>query len=218
MNNNKWSSKRKRGISIPVGKNILFVYCGKCTKPNYFSAVFNDISNNFFIKSHGQTRIVYNELIDAVDPLNMAKDLKRIISEAHFDEVFVVFDKDDFLKDNFDNAIESINKLNKKTNTTFIPLWSNQCVELWFILHFEFCQQACHWDDYYPKLTSYLKKKYKKNNPKILEDIYSNKGSLKNAIKNAKKLLEIHKDASYSNKWPATNVVAFFENYKDFIN
>lgn len=216
---NSWSSKRGHGISIPVGKNVLFIYCGECTEPQYFSSVFKLIAKIFLEKSHGQTRLDYDDTIDAVDPLNMARDIKSIIESKNkfYDEVWVVFDKDSFMKDNFDNAIHSIMSMNKSSRTSFVPLWSNQCIELWFILHFEFLQSAQFRADYYPKLEKYLHKKYLKNNPNILTDIFNSKGSLESACKNAEKLLEIHKDDSYSNKWPATNVVELFKKYKNYL-
>lgn len=215
MKNNKWSSKRKSGISIPVGKSVLFIYCGKCTEPSYFSSLFRMISDEFLLKSHGQTKLEYDDVVDAVDPLKMANDIKRIIKAKNksYDEVWVVFDKDSFMNDNFDNAIHCIENMNKNSKTSFKALWSNQCIELWFILHFEFLQSSLNRQDYYPKLEKHLNKKYQKNNPSIFDDILEAKGSLSFAYKNAVKLLDIHKDKSYSNKWPATNIVELFNAY-----
>ena len=47
--------------------------------------------------------------------------------------------------------------------------------------------------------------------------LLDNGGKIDVAMKNAYKLLENSKDLSYSDKWPATNVVEFFEEYKDYI-
>ena len=49
-----------------------------------------------------------------------------------YGKVFVVFDKDDFTPNAFNKAIE------KCENNGYIALWSNECIELWFLLHFNY--------------------------------------------------------------------------------
>lgn len=220
MKRTKWSSKRTKGFSLRVSKNVLMVCCGKKTEPLYFGKALQNISSAFYKKSKGQTTINYKVEVEACDPLNMAKNVATILknSVTKYDEVWVVFDKDDFEKDNFDNAIHSIISMNKKNKPTrYIPLWSNQCIELWFLLHFEYLHSALHRSDYFPKLTKYFHKEYKKNDSELFNVLLDNGGKINVAIKNANKLLMNGDGMSYSEKWPATNVVEFFEEYLSYL-
>ena len=220
MKRTKWSSKRTKGLSIPVSRRMLMLCCGKKTEPLYFGKALEKISSVFFNKSRGQTTIKYNLETVAYDPLNMAKSVESVLKSFGyiFDEVWVVFDKDDFKKDNFDNAIKSILGMNKKNKTSrFISLWSNQCIELWFLLHFEYLQSSLHRSDYYPKLTKYIHREYKKNDSELFNVLLNNGGKIDVAMKNAYKLLMNSEGLSYSDKWPATNIVEFFEEYKDYL-
>ena len=220
MKRTKWSSKRTKGFSLPVSRKILMVCCGRKTEPLYFDGALRRISEIFFKKSRGQTSIEYKIETEACDPLNMAKSVAAISKEnkERYDEVWVVFDKDDFEKDNFDNAIHSILSMNKRNKPTrYIPLWSNQCIELWFLLHFEYLHSALHRNDYFPKLTKYIHKEYKKNDRELFNVLLDNGGKIELAMKNAIKLLQNSEELSYSEKWPATNVVKFFEEYIEYI-
>ena len=220
MKRTKWSSKRTKGFSLHVSKNVLMICCGKKTEPLYFDKVLQKISDAFYKKSKGQTTIGYKIEIEACDPLNMAKSVSTILKNSgiKYDEVWVTFDKDDFEKDNFDNAIHSIVSMNKKNKPTrYIPLWSNQCIELWFLLHFEYLHSALHRNDYFPKLTKYIHKEYKKNDSELFNVLLENGGKIDVAMKNAYKLLKNSESMSYSEKWPATNVVEFFKEYVNYL-
>lgn len=48
-----------------------------------------------------------------------------------FDQVWVLFDKDSFKADEFDNAIRSGEAKGYRV------AWSNECFELWYLLHFQ---------------------------------------------------------------------------------
>ena len=75
--------------------------------------------------------------------------------------VQVLFDKDNFKPDNFNNAIAKVKCLTNST-TTYHALWSNQCFELWLLLNFINMQSAINKEAYIEKLEVYLKEKYKK--------------------------------------------------------
>ena len=54
------------------------------------------------------------------------------VINPHFDEIWVVFDLDDFKEDDFDNAIYMANGMNRCH-----AAWSNECFEYWYLLHFD---------------------------------------------------------------------------------
>ena len=82
MKRTKWSSKRTKGFSLQVSKNVLMVCCGRKTEPLYFGKALENISNTFFRKSKGQTTIKYKVEIEACDPLNMAKSVAAILKSS----------------------------------------------------------------------------------------------------------------------------------------
>lgn len=221
--NGNWDNKRRNRNPIPIGKAILMIYCGKCTEPEYFGDALKTIKENKEKASRGITKFIYKEKPLPVDPKSMAESVVSIMKSfgLPFDEVYVVFDKDSFKDDNFDNAVMMINNLNTSKDyhsTSFIPLWSNQCIELWFILHFEYLQSKNERADYFDKLKELLnlKHKYRKNTKGIYAKVSSSRTKINDAIRNANKLLILHKDeSSFANKFPATNVVEFFKKYKD---
>ena len=221
--NNDWDYDRKKKKAIPEGKNILLIYCGQCTEPNYFHEALKIIKENFKKKSSNITDFTYEEEVIAKDPKNMAKSVQKVVKgyDKVFDEVYVVFEKDSFKNDNFDNAIHIVESLNQNRNQTdYISLWSNQCIELWFILHFEYLQSRSDRKDYFVKLKKHLhlNHKYGKNNPDIYKLVSNPLSRIDYAILNANKLFAMSKDeTSYSKKFPATNIVYFFIKYRKYL-
>jgi len=124
--------------------------------------------------------------------LSLVKKAIYLIEKEDFnykiDEKWVVFDKDDFKSDQFDNAIS------KAEQNGFKVGWSNECFELWYLLHFEKFNNNCDSrKEYYQKLTQHLKTQcpdskihnYEKDGKSI--DLYEFLKPFQNkAIKNAK--------------------------------
>lgn len=67
-------------------------------------------------------------LIDKVP--DVLKKQRRESGHEHFDEIWVFFDLDNAHKDTFDNAIKS------GEARKYHVAWSNECFELWYLLHF----------------------------------------------------------------------------------
>lgn len=71
--------------------------------------------------------------------------------KSEYDQIWVVFDKDDFPSDDFNQAVFMAERLG------FGVAYSNQAFEYWLILHFEDHQGGgMHRDDYHDKLNEYL--------------------------------------------------------------
>ena len=72
-----------------------------------------------------------------------------------YKHVWVVYDTDDFPADHINKTAELC--VSESTEeTTYHAIWSNQCIELWFLLHFSFMQSDLHRTSYWPKLTEML--------------------------------------------------------------
>mgnify|MGYP001851916865 CR=1 FL=1 len=176
--------------------------------------------------------IIHKYFIDKLKPVNIAKELnisksavtqvlqkdKRYVKEKNkskkIDHVWVLFDKDDFSDENFDFAIKKLEKYSNK-ETKYHVLWSNQCFELWLLLHFINLEASISRKDYIEKLRLYLGN-YSKTDKHIWGKILLKKGDIGFAIKNAKKIIDNTKLPSNNN--PGTKVYEIFEFYKKYLN
>ncbi|MDO5106086.1 RloB family protein [Capnocytophaga sp.] len=111
------SLKRPRATKI-VGKTFLIVCEGKNTEPNYFNHFRKP---TITIKTQGT----------GCNTISLVKEAEKYSKQESYDEVWCVFDKDDFLDNNFNQAI-----VNAETKN-FKVAYSNESFEYWFILHFE---------------------------------------------------------------------------------
>lgn len=118
---------------------ILIVCEGENTEPSYFSQFRLSTAT---IKSIGEG---YN----TISLVNRAVELAK---EKVYEQVWCVFDKDDFGVTDFNNAIVTAEAQN------FGIAYSNQAFEYWIILHFDDHQGGgMHRKDYGKKLNSLLK-------------------------------------------------------------
>jgi len=124
--------------------------------------------------------------------------------------VWLMYDKDDFPYDDFDNTQFSAE--DKNSNQEYHVAWSNECIELWFILHFQQLFSHIGREQYQAVLKEYFP--YRKN----LENIYDIlKDKTQVAIKYAKELYnEYPENTPPSKRAPATRVhelVVFLQKY-----
>jgi hypothetical protein len=189
---------------------IIYIFTeGEETEPNYFELKKKEIRNpNIKIKIKG---VGYNT-ISLVDYAN------GFISENHIEinrsysnyDCWVVFDKDDFGND-FDKAIKKAESLGLKV------AYSNECFELWFLLHFNFIDNAIGRKELIKKLDEEISKINGQNYQKNSKNIHALIKHLEeNAIRNAKKLLEVHKNEPLcSKKDPSTTVFLLVEGLNE---
>jgi len=174
---------------------------GKKTEPDYFNSIKNELRlNEIDINVKG----VGSNTMSLVD---WAIHRKEEDEDDGFDtEWWVVFDKDDHPL--FDQAIQ------KARSEGMSVAYSNECFELWFILHFQFLSTSIGREKYYEKLTKLLSQKYRKNS-----NIYSLiKDKEANAIQNAKKLEKQHdeeKNVVFSKRDPSTTVYILIEKLRE---
>lgn len=165
-----------RKLNTQSPRKVFRVYTeGKKTEPNYFGAIKDELRlSEIDIKVHGMG----DHTVSLVEWVIERKNEEDASLET---EWWVVFDKDDH-KD-FNRAIDLAESKN------IHAAYSNECFELWFILHFEFLQTSLGRNNFESKLTKLLGKKYGKNSSDIYELI---KDKENDAIRNAEKLEEMH--------------------------
>lgn len=148
-------------------------------------------------------------LVKSVDEIIAEIDEYRTSSIIPYGKIFVVFDKDSFSEKTFDEAITMCIK------NGYIPLWSNQAIEFWFLLHFNYIDGGMNRKFYPEKLNEFFKKaglnyRYKKNDSTIFSKLYTY-GSLEEAIKRASKIHSIHANDKPSSSESCTTIYKFFE-------
>lgn len=194
----------------------LIVCEGEKTEPNYFMGLRDKINSKY----KQSIRVEQQIEIDIQGTGRNTNDLVRYVEElinrspVYYGNVWVVFDKDDFTDNQFNSAIEQAKSKGYKV------AWSNEAIELWFILHFEFLQSAINRDEYIKKLSQKFRDlgygKYEKNIKNIF-DILTECGSIDKAIDRAKKLLKMHGDVPASKMKPATTVYQLVEELLQYI-
>lgn len=214
-----WDTGPRRSAGIPVSLNNLVLCCGEKTEKQYFEAVAEVIKRNY----PAVTGVNFDVRAEVADPLSMAGTAERMSrfspdSGRPYQHVWVVFDKDDFAADNFDNAVRKIESLNGGPGgVRFHALWSNECLELWFLLHFDYMDSAVPRKRYFSKLSENLRETYRKNDAGIAAKIYENGGRVRRATAAAERLRAAHGTAPPSASNPATNVQELFRYYEKYI-
>lgn len=182
------------------------IFCNGVTEALYFESYIEHIGidkNKIEVKSTGyNTRSLVelsNRLYGSIYPIN-----------HNYDRIFCVYDRDSF-KD-FDESV----RLGESYG--YDVIWSNECFELWFILHKNLLKAAQTRDQYFKELTNIFRKievlskdENYKDDGKTIENIFeivSCKigGNIRNAKRNSDKLYEENKHMSPSKQNPATKV------------
>lgn len=211
--------KRDREFKNPKANSFLIVTEGKRTEPLYFKGlaarIKEQIGGNVEVYEVPQIDIhgegcATNRLIEKTDEIVNK-------SKIRYRNIWVVFDKDDFI--DFDEAVA----IGKRKG--YDIAWSNQSFEYWLYLHFEYSESALHRDEWNKKLSEIFKKyqlgsgKYCKNDETIytLVDTYD---GVATAIKNAKRRMDKFDEqrdrpSSYD---PGTMVHRLVEQLKQFLD
>lgn len=210
----RFTERRKRLENVEKQKssNWLIVCEGKQTEPNYFEKAIEKINNGIDDKYKLKVKIIGKGM--NTKSLVKATELQVKIDKAScniipYGKIFVVFDKDSFEEKDFDDAIKMCE------DNGYIPLWSNQAIEFWFLLHFNYIYAKMDRNQYRHKLNNYFKNKglnykYKKNDEEIF-NLLCKYGSLNKARKNAKKISDEHKSDKPSLSESCTQVYKFFD-------
>lgn len=119
-------------------ERILIVCEGINTEPSYFEKFRLSSAT---IKTVGGLE----------NTISLVRSAQKLTQKDNYDQVWCVFDKDDFPDKDFNEAVMLAERLG------FGVAYSNQAFEYWLILHFEDHQGAAlHRDHYGDKLNAYL--------------------------------------------------------------
>ncbi len=176
------------------------IVCDGQTEPNYFR---NFRVTTLDVKAVGTGKNTLGVVDEAIK--------LRDNDDDHYDQVWCVFDKDDFSIYQFESAITKANANDMKV------AYSNQAFELWYLLHFEYINTAVDRKTYCDKLSKHLGSKYQKNSTDIYQKLLCYRDQ---AIKNAQRLLKEYNPSHPGRDDPSTRVhelvIALVENSKPF--
>lgn len=170
-------------------QRILIVCEGAKTEPSYFKAFPLTSAQVEVVGTGTNTRTVVDRAAEREAEARRKKD--------PFDQVWCVFDRDSFPKVRVNEAVEECKRRG------FRAAWSNEAFELWYLLHFEFCQHAASRKDYPRRLSPHLGVPYQKNDPDTYERL---KSKTDDAIRNATRLAALKANVPPADANPMTTV------------
>ncbi len=192
----------------------LIVTEGTETEPPYFRAMASIINRNYpdriNVKVEGKGDNTLNLYSKAKEQAKKSANGNR--------HVWIVYDTDDFPAAHIDETAR-LCESDSDDETTYHAIWSNQCVELWFLLHFSFLQSDLHRSKYWPKLTSILKSlgegEYRKNRDDMYRVLYPYMDA---AIANARKLEKMNAGKKPSQSAPGTMIHVLVEKLLPYLH
>lgn len=110
----------------------------------------------------------------------------------------MVFDRDSFPEENFNRAFELARTQNRIT-----PCWSNECFELWYLLHYHYRDTAIGRHEMWPVISKLIEEQYDKADDQLFDKL---EGRLETAIRNAKRLYYENSMAGTPTRNPSTRV------------
>ena len=186
---------KRRPYTRSLRQKFLIVCEGKRTEPNYFTS--------FRVRKDVKVQVI-GEGYNTLSLVERAIELER---EGKYDQAWVVFDRDDFPAQHFNEAISLAER-----NGIGVA-YSNQAFEIWYLLHFNYHDVATSRRLYKQMLTKRLGFEYQKNDPDMYTHLQMKQAD---AIRNAKKLLQTYTSPKPERDNPSTTVHRLVEALNKF--
>lgn len=214
-----WKKKRREAY-LEQKEFQYYIFCeGEQTEPLYF---------NGFKKMIEENPIYKDMVLIKIEPC--AAETMRVISKAELyvsehqikrGQIWCIYDKDSFPNKDFNGVVERVKSLNKQNeNLQYYAAWSNECIEIWFLLHFANYVSNNHRTEYIKFLNDKFKElkigKYKKNMSTIY-DILIEHGNPKLASRYAKKIIKENQGKSSAMIAPGTKVYELVEELAKYL-
>lgn len=191
----------------------LIVTEGIETEPNYLNGLKHHINRVFRERIHLE---ICGSGCNTTGVFDLAKKLAENNPNG-YKHVWVVYDTDDFPAEKI-NSVPALCKNQSTSECQYHAIWSNQCIELWFLLHFSYMHSNLHRYEYYEKLDTYFESmsfgKYSKNRQDIFNVLMP---YIDRAIDHAKKLETYNKGKTPSDAAPGTKMYELIEKLKPYI-
>ncbi|MFR5600836.1 MAG: RloB family protein [Lachnospiraceae bacterium] len=211
--NKSWMKDRRDKPKKMYPEYHLIVTEGTNTEPSYFGAI-RDIINSRY-----REKIRLDICGEGDNTIHLFRKARQNVKDSPnvYRHVWIVYDTDDFPGEHIDQVVE-LCKESSTEETEYHAVWSNQCVELWYLLHFGFMQSDLHRREYWPKLTECLQNigagEYEKGRKDMFHIL---RPFMDFAIVNAKKLELINRRKTPSKSAPGTKVHELVEKLKPYL-
>ena len=207
-----WNKPRRdKHIKMQLGHHLIITE-GEKTEPLYFDGLKKAVE-----RTNRTDRL--QTVGTGSHTTALIEIAKRQVRNAGypFEHVWLVYDKDDFPSGEFNRVIELCAEANTE-ETTYHAIWSNQCIELWYLLHFSYFHSDIHRDNYFPKLSDCLRKlgagPYEKNRDDMFEILRS---YIDTAILNSEKLEIDNCNKAPANCAPGTMMHVLIKFFKPYL-
>ena len=154
--------------AVSLRERLLIVCEGARTEPSYFRR----------FRLNGDVVGLGDHTLSLVQRAIALRD-----DDGAFTETWVVMDRDDFELGRFQQAVALANRERIRLAL------SHQAFELWYLLHFEYCDADLHRSTCTERLARYLGRPYLKNDPDMHAALLSRQGE---ALRNAERLRQSH--------------------------
>ena len=194
------------------------IFCeGAKTEPHYLREIVNLINKRCSEYAKSQ-RI---KLRDHIKIIGAGRSTTSLMSFAvdNVDRdtsiVWLVYDKDDFPEDQFDIMPTLAEKRSQSGETRYSIAWSNECFELWLLLHFIPLEAQISRDQYIKKLKDDYVPNYHKSMPDVFDQL---RNRVQTAIDHAIKLEEKYGEIPLSQRNPGTNMHELVKELMEYID
>ncbi len=168
---------REKGRKQPRPRKIrrILILCEDTKSSRDYFAQFPHDKSQVEIECEGTGMNTDSLMENAIERAEVAKR-----DGAPYERVWVVFDKDSFKQQNFNRAFDLARERKEIT-----PCWSNECFELWYLLHFHYRNTAIGRHEMWPEISGLMEERYDKADERLYAKMAE---KLETALKHAKKL------------------------------
>lgn len=215
----KWKKKRCQE-HLEMKQYRYYIFCeGQQTEPQYFAGFKRKIEENPIYKDMVLIEIEPCQA-ETMRVIGMAEEYVRK-NELNKGQIWCVYDKDSFPAERFNGVVERAEKLNKENpELQYHCAWSNECIEFWFLLHFNYYTSNNHRTEYISFLNDRFKElkigKYQKNMQDIF-DVLLKQGNPKLAIRYAKRIIKDGEGKTPTDIAPGTKVYELVEELAKYL-
>ena len=164
-----WMKNRRDKARMIQPEYHLIASEGTETEPQYFGAIQRIINSKYRDRIQLKVEGIGDNTVNLLMKARQYVQNNGIV----FKHVWIVYDTDDFPAENIDMVAQLCEEYSAQGETIYHAVWSNQCVELWYLLHFMYMDTDIDRSRYWPKLSDWLKNigagSYEKNRPDMYE-------------------------------------------------
>ena len=160
-----WMKNRRDKARMIQPEYHLIASEGTETEPQYFGAIQRIINSKYRDRIQLKVEGIGDNTVNLLMKARQYVQNNGIV----FKHVWIVYDTDDFPAENIDMVAQLCEEYSAQGETIYHAVWSNQCVELWYLLHFMYMDTDIDRSRYWPKLSDWRKNigagSYEKNRP-----------------------------------------------------